>query len=362
MTKIKIVYVNGGLMKRGGIESFMMNYFRNINSQLIHIDFIVHGDGKGVYDEEIESCGSKIFHVPIKSKHPIKYGIELKRIFKKNHYDIVHSHLDAMGCWVLKIAKECGINIRIAHSHNIDHLTNNKIKYMINEYARKRICRYATHRFACSYDAGKWLFGDCSFKIIKNAVNIKKFVYSKQTRISVRQELNIADNQVVIGHVGRFDTQKNHKFLIELFNIIAHENDKYKLLLIGDGWLMKNVKSMIDKFGISDCVIFTGTREDADRLYNAMDIFVLPSLFEGLGMVAIEARINGLKTFVSDKVPEEVKIDEYTRHLPLDLSLWKEEILTATKNIERYPAKNIDEYDIEKAAQKLTKLYINMVR
>ena len=154
-TPVRVLYINGNIMKRGGIEAFMMNYFRHIDHSKVHIDFLVHGYEKGVYDDEIIAAGSKIFHVPTKSKHPITYQKELQKLFKSEHFDIVHSHLDAMSGWVLKIAKRCGVPIRIAHSHNTAHLTTNFLKRIVNESAKKQITKQATDLFACSEAAGK---------------------------------------------------------------------------------------------------------------------------------------------------------------------------------------------------------------
>ena len=209
-TAVKVLYINGNIMKRGGIEMFMMNYFRHIDKSKVHIDFLVHGNENGVFDDEIIAAGSRIFHVPTKSKHPLTYQRELRKLFKSEYFDIVHSHLDAMSGWALKIAKECGVPIRIAHSHNTDYLTTNRIKRAINDYWKKQIPQYATYLFACSQMAGEWLFGKNSkFKIVNNAIELERFHYNEEIRNCIRKENNW-DEMFVIGHIGRFDYQKNH--------------------------------------------------------------------------------------------------------------------------------------------------------
>lgn len=360
---VKVLYVNGNIMKRGGIEAFMMNYFRNIDPAKVHIDFLVHGYGKGEFDEEIQARGSRILHVPTKSKHPLKYVKELKKIFLTGKYDIVHSHVDAMSCWVLKVAKECGIRVRIAHSHNTDHLTTNRIKYAINEYARNNICRYATHRFACSEAAGRWLFGENAFQVIPNAIECDRFRFSEKLRKRMRKEIGFCDENIVIGHVGRFDTQKNQGFLIDVFEKLYQKNPNVRLMLIGDGWMKKSIEVSVREKKLQDVVSFMGSQKDVNNYYNAMDLFVLPSLFEGLGIVLLEAQINGLPAFASDVVPEEVVISDNVKFLPLDEKKWVlelfESIAMVGNRIGNYI--NCEKYDIRKAALMLTEIYIDIV-
>ncbi len=365
--KIKILYVNGGIMNRGGIESYMMNYYRHMNKEKFQIDFIVHGYERGVYDAEIEKCGSKIYRLPVKSKNPIKYSMELKKVLLENSYDIIHSHVDAMSCWILKVAKQCNIPVRIAHSHNTDHLTTNKVKYFLNEIARKNVTRYATACFACSDNAGKWLFGESEFEIVRNAIELEKFAFSSETRNQKRNELGIGRNEFVVGHVGRFDDQKNHEFLIEVFRQIANEIPNAKLLLVGDGKLREKIETKINKCGIADRVLILGNREDVAMLYSCMDLFVLPSLFEGLGIVLIEAQANGLHSVASGNVPQEVNHGDAIKFVELSKKKWIEEILMEYKQSRKRQRTNYvdylkkDGYDIHMAACELEKKYQELV-
>lgn len=356
---INILYVNGNIMKRGGIEAFMMNYFREFNKSEIHIDFIVHGYEKGVYDDEIIAAGSKIYHVPTKSKHPIKYVNELRKIFKSKKYDIVHSHLDAMSGWVLKIAKDSGVKIRIAHSHNTDHLTTNPIKYKINEFARKHVTKYATHCFACSEEAGKWLFGNTNFLIIPNAVHVNKFRFDKSQRDKIREKYGLKDSDILIGNVGRFDTQKNQRFLVDVFDRLCKVDSNYRLMLVGAGDMQTEIESYVRSLKISECVIFTGSQENVNEYYNAMDLFALPSIFEGLGIVLIEAQLNGLTVIASDVVPKEVKISENISFKSLSIDVWEDAIKKSRVN-RCEENLNLKKYDICIAAQELQNLYIRL--
>lgn len=363
---INVLFVNGGLLNRGGIESFMINYYRNIDKKKVHIDFLVHGYGKGKYDDEILSNGSDILHVPTKSKHPFLYVKTLKKIFSSGKYKIVHSNVDAMSCWILKIAKECKVPVRIAHSHNTDHLTDNKIKYFINELARKKICKYTTNCFACSNAAGKWLFNNHNFQVIPNAIDLDKFKFSKKERSIIRKKLNIANDEMLIGHVGRFDSQKNQIFLLEIFNELNKKNKKCKLLLIGDGDKKRNIEKYVRYNGLNDKVIFLGNRKDVWKFYSAMDIFLLPSLFEGLPVVLIEAQINGLKIISSNNVPEEANMVSENRmqFLPLEHKAWINQILKIN-TMEHYldeKSKICTEYNIKIASKKLQDFYMEVYR
>lgn len=351
-------------MKRGGIEAFMMNYFRHIDRNRVHIDFVVHGYDKGVYDDEILAAGSKIYHVPTKSKHPIAYQKKLKEIFGSGEYQIVHSHCDAMSGWILKIAKKCGVPIRIAHSHNTNYLTQNPVKIFVNEISRKQITKYATHCFACGEKAGKWLFGSHPFEIINNAIELQQFKYSDTIRIEVRKEFGFKEDEFVFGHVGRFDTQKNHAFLVQAFQKVAQKNKKVRLLLVGEGWLMDKVKKQVDDEKLLGQVVFAGSRADVYRLYSGMDCFLLPSLFEGLGIVAVEAQANGLPCLLADTIPSQVRLNPSVHFLPLDNNVWAESMEKAVTN--SYRLKDVDlsksGYDISKEAGILQNKYLNMIK
>lgn len=365
--KIKILYVNGGIMNRGGIESYMMNYFRHIDKECFQIDFIVHGYQEGVFDAEIENAGSRIYRLPVKSKEPLRYNALLKKVLSENRYDIIHSHVDAMSCWILKVAKECGVPVRIAHSHNTNHLTTNKLKYVINEYARKKITKYATHCFACSKVAGEWLFGEHPFDVIRNAIGLDQFVFSVDTRQKIRTELGIAEDDFVIGHVGRFDDQKNHRFLVDVFNVVYQKNPRAKLLLIGAGKLKEEIEEKVRTHGIADRVLFLGSQQEVCKFYNIMDLFVFPSLFEGLGIVLIEAQANGLVSLASEMVPPEVNHDDAVTFVPLERELWAEQILISMKKTNDRHNEYMEElrrdgYDIVKAVQKLENKYWELVK
>lgn len=361
---VNILYVNGGPMNRGGIEAFMMNYLRHMDLNRIHIDFAVRGPEKGTYDDELESLGCKIYRLPQRSKHPIHFQKELKNVLKMGDYQIIHSHADAMSCWILKVAKECGVPVRIAHSHNTQHLTTNLIKFQLNEVARKNINKFATDRFACSEAAGKWLFGDSSFKVIHNAIDTKDYAFDLKKRNLIREKFGVSDETILLGHVGRFDTQKNHAFLIEMFATISKKNANYKLMCVGDGWLRKDIENSIQQNDLSEKVILAGQQENARDFYNAFDLYVFPSLFEGFGFALIEAQANGLTCVCSERVPKETNVSGNYKmfYLPLEKVQWVNKLLDLGRP-DRYDGGNCvveHGYDINCEAIKLENYYLEL--
>ena len=363
--RVRVLYVNGNDMKRGGIEAFMMNYYHYIDKNKVQIDFIVHGNKKGVYDDEIIASGSKIYHVPIKSKHPLRYSAELKKVLKNEKYHIIHSHVDAMSGWVLKIAKECNIPVRIAHSHNTAHLTTNPIKVLINDYAKSQISCYATNRFACSRAAGEWLFGKkTSFEVINNAIDVEKFSFSEITRERIRKEFGF-DCRYVIGHVGRFDYQKNQEFLIAVMKEVIITRPDALLVFIGEGATMPRIHDMVDENGLKDNVLFLGSRANINDFYNAFDAFVLPSRFEGLSFVAIEAQANGLPCLLSSQVTAEIAICQNVQFLNItEPFAWAEAICKCDIIRNSNAINNIKSagYSIQVEAAKLQQFYIERGR
>lgn len=368
MEPIRVLYINGGSMNRGGTESYMMNYYREMDTSKVQLDFVVHGFEKGAYDEEIKQLGGKMYHVPQKRKNYFGNIRALKKIFQSGEYQIVHAHMDAMNTFVLKTAKECGIPIRIAHSHNTEHLTNNRLKYALNEYARKRITKYATHYFACSEQAAAWLFGKEKLEkvtYIKNAINLEKYLFEDEIRQKERRELGMEDH-FVIGHVGRLDYQKNHSYLLEVFREVLVKKPEARLVLVGDGHLRKEIEAKIREENLTESVYLAGVRQDVQRLMNAFDVFCFPSHFEGLGMVLIEAQANGLRCVTSTAVPEEADITGETEFLSTQElpHMWADAVLRAEKPLEgrkvekrRFTTRG---YSIAEEAAKLQNIYLAM--
>lgn len=358
----RILYINGGTMHRGGIESYMMNYYRNIDRERLQIDFIVHGFEKGVYDDEIEKMGGKIYHVPVKSKAPLKNAHLLREIFQTNQYKLVHSHMDAMSYVPLKIAEKCGIPIRIAHSHNTQHLTNNPIKIKMNDFAKKNLPKVATHLFACTEKAGIWLYGEGNenrIEVIPNAIETAKYTYNLADRKELQKQLDLNDKDIVIGHIGRFDYQKNHEFLIDMFAVLHSIDENYRLVMVGDGHLKETIQKKVAELKLEEAVRFVSGCADANRYYNVFDLFCLPSHFEGLAVVLIEAQTNGLSCIVSESVTRAADVTGNVAFLELNEKLWAEKILNEEKQRLITSEKLVVDagYEISKAAQKLQNRY-----
>ena len=272
----------------GGVESVVMNYYRHMDRTKIQFDFICDEDSTNIPYEEIEKMGGKVILIPPYQK-VIKYHKELKKILKNGNYKIVHSHINTLSVFSLFAAKCAGVPVRIAHSHS----TTNKKEFKKN--IMKQILRpfsklFATDYMCCSELAGRWLFGNKEYDkgkvyLLNNAIDVDKFKFDENIRNAKRQELNIDDNTLVIGHVGRFVEQKNHRFLIDVFNEVHKQKSNSVLLLVGQGPLMHEIKEKVKKLGLENYVLFLGQRNDTNELYQAMDLFVLPSLYEGLPVV-----------------------------------------------------------------------------
>ena len=308
-----------------------------------------------------------------------KYIKELKRLLKEGNYDIVHSNMNALSVFPLYAAKKAGIKIRIAHSHSTSNKKEWK-KNIVKKLLRPFSKTYATHYFACSELAGRWLFGDKTFNagkvtIINNAVDLDRFKYNAELRREVRKELNL-ENELVIGHIGRFMPQKNHTFLIDVFSEFNKIVPQSKLLLLGDGPLFNEIVDKVETQGLKDKVVFAGVQEQPEKYYQAMDCFLLPSLYEGLPVVGVEAQMNGLPCFFSDGITAEAKILDSTIYLPLESNAktWAKEIEQTLTIVDSGKALEISEerqnayihfegslYDIKAESRKLFDLYEGML-
>lgn len=363
----KVIMILGRSMLYGGTEAFIINYYRHINHNKIQIDFIYQGDDDGVYDKELLENGSVIYHVPYKAQHPIKFSKEVKRILKEGNYQVIHSQMDAMGCWPLAIAKGVGVPMRIAHSHNTNHQTSNPIKLIINDIAKLLLRIYATDYYACGYNAGVFMFGQKlvdknKVQIIHNAIELDKYAYSELKRDKIRKEFGLK-NEIVIGHVGQFREQKNHKKIIEIFTEIVKSDNNVKLMLVGDGPLKSDIQAMVKKNNIQDKVIFTGSKNDVSDILNAFDAFLFPSLFEGLSVIAIEVQANGLPMIMSDVIDNETVIIDAVIKVSLEsnVCVWKNAIYKALESGRKEEKEKLIEagYDIVTEAGKLEERYVN---
>lgn len=316
----------------GGVEAVVMNYYRHIDREKIQFDFICDDDSTCIPKEEIESLGGKVILIPPYQK-VLKYHKELKKILKYGQYKIVHSHINALSVFSLWAAKSAKVPVRIAHSHSTSNKKEWK-KTLLKNILRPFSKVFATDYFCCSELAGRWLFGNKTYDqgkvyLLNNAIDVDKFKYNEKIRKEKRKELHIKDKDLVIGHIGRFVKQKNHEFLIDVFNEIHKQNKNTILLLAGEGPLKEEIETKVKILGLEKNVKFLGQRKDANELYQAMDAFVLPSLYEGLPVVGVEAQAAGLPCFFSTDMTKETKVLQTTKFISLihTPQYWAKEIL-----------------------------------
>lgn len=348
-------------MGRGGLETMLMNYYRHIDRSKVQFDFLVHRAFRADYDDEIESLGGHIFRLPRLVPWSRSYLKKLEQFFQRHpEYKIVHVHQDCLSSVILKAAKSCGVSVRIAHSHNSNQDKN--LKYLIKMIYKKQIPCYATHLFSCGKEAGDWMFGGAPYQVMNNAIDTQQYRFDADLRSRVRKELAIDEDAFVIGHVGRFHPQKNHKFLIDIFAKVRALNEKAVLLLVGDGDLRTEIEQQAVSLGVFESIIFAGVRSDVPNLLQAMDCFVFPSLYEGLSMATVEAQASGLPCVFSDGVPVECAKANLVQHIPLSagVSVWADAILKNKNATRQDTSSQIIKagYDIAANAQWLQNFYL----
>lgn len=362
------------IMNRGGLETMLMNYYRNIDRQQIQFDFMSHRPERGVYDDEIEALGGKIFKMPpIHPKNFFGNNGYFQRLdmFFKNHkeYKIVHSHLESLSSFVLRYAKKNDIPIRIAHSHNTS-FANEGIKKIFKKYSQAILDKECTDFFACGEEAGNFLFKKAishgkNFVVMRNAIETDKFKFNNIVRKKLRQRFNL-EEKFVVGHVGRFSEQKNHEFLIDIFFEIQKTKPDSILLLIGDGPLAERIKNKTERLRISDKIIFTGAVANVNEMLMAMDVFLLPSLYEGLPVVCIEAQAAGLPVITSSNVTKEAVLTNLMTQIDLqrEAAFWAEKVLLhkGTPRDETTNEKVREVYGIRENTNWLQRFYLNAIK
>lgn len=351
----------------GGVEAVVMNYYRHIDHSKIQFDFICDDDSTNIPYEEIEKLGGKVILIPPYQK-VFKYHKKLKRVLKDGNYKIVHSHINALSVFSLWAAWSAGVPIRIAHSHSTTNKSEWK-KNLLKQFLKPFSKVFANTYFACTEHAGRWLFGNKTFDkglvtVINNGIDVDSYVFNENVRKEKRKELNLKDSDIVIGHIGRFMKQKNHKFLIDIFKELYKENNNYKLMLIGQGPLQDEVKQKVKDLDIENAVMFLGQKNDANKYYQAMDLFLFPSLYEGLGMVFVEAQAAALPSVASTEVPVIAKVSDRAYFIGLDqpIKVWKDIIAEVINQDRKVDTKRIKDagYDIVTEAKKLENKYLEM--
>lgn len=347
-------------MHRAGLETMLMNYFRHIDRDRIMFDFLTHRPWKADYDDEIEELGGKVYHAPrLYPQNYPAYFRYMRRFFNDHpEYRIVHSHIDAMSYLPLTAAKHADIPVRIAHSHNTS--IDPDLKYLLKTYYRHRLPGVATDYLACGTEAGEFLFGDRPFTVIPNAIDTSLFAFNQEARDQIRDQLQL-NNRFVIGSVGRLTYQKNVGFLLDVFRELVKLSPESVLLVIGGGEEEDALKKQAASCGISDKVLFLGVRNDVSQLYQAMDVFVMPSRYEGLPVVGVEAQCSGLPCVFSDNITKELKMSDRAFFLDIDCmpEEWASFILGLKgQNTSRAIPRNCLDMDIEHVKDRLQDYYL----
>lgn len=359
-----LVVVTGGL-KNDGISLGTIGYFNSMKKDDMTIDFLAVNNVEKSVVKKIEKANCNVIKIKERNKKPLEYMYRLYRIIRKNKYDIVHVHgSSALLVIEMFIAKIAGVKVRIAHSRNTKC---NNVK--VDKLLRKAFYKFTTDYFACGKEAGEWLFENNEFTIIPNGKNIKQFEFSIQKREEIRNKFNL-NNKLVIGHVGRINHQKNHEFLIDIFYEVKKLNSNTALILVGDGELRDSIKEKIERLGLINDVIMTGEVNNANEIMQGMDVMVMPSLYEGLPNVVIEAQISGLPCVISDTITRECKITDRVSFESLESSkeVWAKKILNISIiNREECKDKIIDEvrnagYDIDENAKRLKDIYLSLYK
>lgn len=323
------------IMNRAGLETMLMNYYRNIDRSKLQFDFLVHRNTKGDYDDEITALGGKIYYIqPMTLKDTPGYINRLSNFFKVHpEYNIVDSHLDALSAMPLAAAKKAGVVTRIAHSHT--NSFDNDIKRPIRMIMKRFIRFYATDYMGCSLDALIFMFGSVgrTGTVMKNAIDLSEFKFSKGTRRSMRKSLSIRNSTLTIVHVGRFNYPKNHSFLVDVFHELKESVPDATLILVGGGAGVSSIKKKVNELGLQNDIKFLGLRPDVSNILQAADVFVMPSIYEGIPVVSIEAQATGLPCVFSSAVSNEVNLFGLSSFIDLDsrLSAWASEIVRLTE-------------------------------
>ncbi len=359
-----------GKMHSGGKKNLVMEYYRNIDRSLIQFDFICDTDSNAIPYDEIRELGGRVYEVA-PYQHIFKNMKDIYNICKKNKYKIIHGYNGTMNIFAMFVGALAGIPIRINESISMAHKDDKKtiLKKILKPFSK---C-FSTHYMANGETCGRWQFGNKIYdsgkvEIFKTVINTDNNKFQSDIRDQTRRELKIEDN-IVIGHIGRLTAQKNTLFLIEIFNEILKKEPRAKLLIIGDGELKEEMFQRIKKYQIENHVLYLGRREDIQQFYNAMDVFLLPSLYEGLPVVGVEAECCGLPVFFSTEIPRESSpCDDIGFFVGLEKNAaeWADIILKKTRELSLERCDRSDDvkragFDSASEGKRLTGYYLKLL-
>lgn len=349
-----------GIVESGGVEGVIMNYYRHIDKSKVQFDFVMHKGSNQNYINEVKSMGAKVYEITPYTKNIIKFTYEIYKIIKEGKYQIVHSNMNALSGFPLLAAYLAGSKVRILHNHTTDS-REERLRTLIKRVMRPFAKAFANQYWACSKLAGEWMYGNKAVNsgkvtIINNAIDLDKFAFNQEKRDELRKDLGL-EGKFVVGHVGRFMKQKNHDFLIDIFAEVVRQKENAILLLVGEGPLMGLIKDKVKNLNLCDKVIFLGCRSDVADLYNVMDVFVLPSFYEGLPVVGVECQANGLFLICSRNITCEVALTENIEFLSIERI---EEWIKKISDIDRRDSNMVllTNFDIKNESTKLAIAYL----
>lgn len=363
MKKIKVCHVVSAL-ESGGVETVIYNYCSNMDTSCFEFHLLYQRTASEKNIEDFNKLGFKLYEIPEKVKHPFKNYFETKKYLKNNNIDIVHAHMTLVNFIPLLAAKRLGIKTRISHSHNCDVREKSFIKICFEKILKKLTLRFANVLIACGKDAGEFVYEKKDFIILNNAINLQKYKYDNKKGENLRQKYNIPLDYCVFGNIGRFTVQKNQEFLIETFSEVYKNNNKTVLLIIGDGKEGPILKQKVKELNLEKNVIFTGLIKEVYDYYSMMDAFLLPSLWEGLPIVGLEAQVSGLNCIFSNKIDQNVTvIKDKVTYLELDKKIWTNEMLNLSYQNHNNRDVNLNKFEekglsIQKEAEKLRNIYL----
>lgn len=374
---IRVLHVVGN-MGIGGIETLIMNIYRNIDRDKVQFDFLIHNPTEGEYAEEIKKLGGHIYRMPVLRDKTrtyywryFEYKSALKKFFSEHkEIKVLHGHMTNTASIYMPIAMKYGnVKCCIAHSHQTEATPG--LSGIVTNILQRHLEKIATDYFACSEEAAKWIYSieiveNGKVKIIHNGTDVEKYHFDSVEHEKIKNQMGHS-GKIVFGNVARFKKQKNHEFLIDIFAEIHKMNQNTVLILVGQGELEENMKEKVAKLGLDDCVEFLGARNDVPTLLKDFDVFLLPSLFEGLPLVGIEAQAAGLPMITSNTVTLEADVTGNVTFLPLELSAeeWAKKILEVNESFVRKDmTQKVREagYDIKQTAQWLQKFYLEKTK
>lgn len=354
-----------GTLNRGGAETLIMNIYRNIDRDKIQFDFMVHHKEEGAFENEVKSLGGKVYRIEnYRGVNHFSYKKSWNDFLKTHkEYRIIHCHKESIISLVMDAAKKNN-RIAIAHSHSTHNIPGFKGRVM--DVLNQNVSKKADYRLACSKDAGKWMFGDTSdFLVINNGIEIEKFSFTQKVRQKIREQLNF-ENKIVLGHIARFDRVKNQSFLIDVLNELIKKNPNYLLVFAGDGEFKSDVEEKVKKLGLDENVRFLGSIGYVNELLQAIDIFILPSLYEGLAVSTIEAQAAGLRCLLSDNIDKNSKVTDLIEFVPIDKGVdpWVEAILNVGdyKRVDTSSKIKKAGFDIKETADAISRFYLNLLQ